>query len=67
MKDDKKFRTFIIIITVLVTVILSYNVTQEFFRTEIGGYLKRKLYFEEVISTKKLPMHPAKYWKEIKE
>jgi hypothetical protein len=67
MKDDKKFRAFVIVTMILVAVILASNVTQEFFRTEIGGYLKRKLYFEEVISTKGLPMHPADYWKKMDE
>ncbi len=67
MKDERKFRAFIIAATILVVVILAYNVTQEFFRTEIGGYLQRKLYYEEVISTKGLPMHPAEYWKKMEE
>ncbi|MBI4843480.1 MAG: hypothetical protein HY809_04055 [Nitrospirae bacterium] len=67
MKDDRKFRIFIIIAVILVAAILSYNSTQEFFTSEVGGYLKRKLYFEEVISKKGLPMHPAKYWKELKK
>jgi hypothetical protein len=67
MKDDKRFRVFTIIATILVVVILSYNITQEFFRTEIGGYLQRKLYFEEVIQPKGLPMHPAEYWRKIEK
>jgi hypothetical protein len=67
MKDDKKFRIFAAASTLLVVCILSYNILQEYFTTEIGSYIKRRLYFEKVISKKGLTLHDAKYWKKIDE
>ncbi len=67
MKDEKKFRILSILSTLIVVAILSYNVLQEYFMTEIGGHLKRRLYFEKVILKKGLTLHKAEYWREMEE
>jgi hypothetical protein len=67
MKDDKKFKIFSIISTVLVICILSYSIFQEYLATELGGYLKRRLYYEKVILKKGLTLHEGKYWKKVEE
>jgi hypothetical protein len=67
MKDDTKFRVTVILSTLFVASILSYNILQEYFMTEVGSYLKRRIYYEKVISKKGLPLHDAKYWRKIEE
>ncbi len=65
MKDERKFRILSILSTLIVVAILSYNVFQEYFMTEIGGHLKRRLYFEKVILKKGLTLHKAEYWRKM--
>ncbi len=67
MKDEKKFRILTVLSTLLIISILSYNVLQEYFMTEIGGYLKRRVYFEKVILKKGLTLHEAEYWRKMEE
>ena len=67
MRDNKKFRILTILSTVLVVCILSYNIFQEYFMTGIGSYLKRRAYYEKVISKKGLTLHNAKYWRRVEE
>jgi hypothetical protein len=67
MKDESKFTILTVLSTILIVCILSYNILQEYFMTEIGGYLKRRMYFEQVISKKGLTLHKAKYWKKLEE
>ena len=67
MKDEKKFRALAVFSTLLIICILSYNVLQEYFMTEIGGYLKRRVYFEKVILKKGLTLHEARYWRKMEE
>lgn len=65
MKDEKKFRILTILATLLIVCILSYNILQEYFITEIGGYFKRRIYYEKVISKKGLTLHKGKYWRKV--
>jgi hypothetical protein len=67
MKDDRKFRVTAIISLLLIVLILSYNILQEYYMTEIGGYLTRRAYYEKVISKKGLKLHKAKFWRNIEE
>ncbi len=67
MQDNKKFRIVTILSTLLIVCILSYNILQEYFMTEIGGYLKRRIYYETVISKKGLKLHDARHWRKIEE
>jgi hypothetical protein len=67
MKDEKKFRILSVLSIVLIICILSYNVLQEYFMTEIGGHLKRRLYYEKVILKKGLTLHKAEYWRKMEE
>jgi hypothetical protein len=63
MTDERKFRITLILSAVLVFTILSYNMAEEFFFSEIGSYLKRRIYFERVISKKGIDLHEGKYWR----
>ena len=67
MTDERKFRILAICITFLIVIILSYNVFQEYFTTGIGSYIKRRIYYEKIISKSGLPLHEGKYWKKIEE
>ncbi|MEK6581291.1 MAG: hypothetical protein AABZ25_02775 [Nitrospirota bacterium] len=60
----RKFRLLAILTTILIVLILSYNILQEYFMPEIEGYLERRVYYEKVISKKGLSMHKGMYWKE---
>lgn len=63
MKDAIKFRITIIVAITLVFSILSYNIFEEFLMTGIAGYLKRRIYYERVISKKGLSLHRGMYWR----
>ncbi|MBI5741567.1 MAG: hypothetical protein HZA16_12745 [Nitrospirae bacterium] len=63
MTDIKKFNTFAALSALLVFCILSYNVLQEYISTELGGYIKRRVYYEQVLSKKGLGLHKGKYWR----
>ena len=67
MKDEKKFRVLAILSTGLIICMLSYNVFQDYIMTEVGGHLKRRLYYEKVILKKGLTLHKAKYWRKMEE
>ncbi len=67
MKDEKKFKVLAILSTALIICILSYNVLQGYFITEIGGHMKRRIYFEKVILKKGLTLHKAEYWRKMEE
>ncbi len=63
MKDEKKFRVLMILATFLVVCILSYSILEEYLMRETVGYLKRRIYYEKVISKKGLTLHKGKYWR----
>jgi hypothetical protein len=63
MTDERKFRIFSSIVTILILLIISYNLSQEYLMTELGGYLKRRIYYETVIKKKGLSLHRAEYWR----
>ena len=50
--------------TTLVVFMLLYNIFQEYFMTEIGEYLQRRIYYQSVIAKKGLSLHKGMYWKE---
>ena len=64
MTVAKKFRILIVLTTTLVVLILSYNIFQEFFMSEIVAHFQRRIYYESVISKKGLSLHKGMYWKE---
>jgi|Deesub1362A_J573_1020465.scaffolds.fasta_scaffold03499_3 hypothetical protein len=63
MRDDKRFRVFSLFATFLVVIILSYNLLQGYLLTGFGAYIKRRIYYETVISKKGLSLHRAEYWR----
>ncbi len=64
MTDTKKFTVFIKIMAALVALVLTYNIFQEYIMTGVGDYVKRRMYYERVISKKGLTLHKGMYWKE---
>ncbi len=64
MSETKKFDILIRLVTALVVLILSYNILQEHIMTGVGDYVKRRIYYERVISKKGLSLHKGMYWKE---
>jgi hypothetical protein len=67
VKDERKFKALGILLTSLCALSMLYAAAQEFVLPGMQGYLKRKLYYETVISKKGLSMHPAKYWRKVDE
>jgi hypothetical protein len=64
MKDERKFRVAVVIAAVLCVLTVAYNVASEYFIPDIEAYVKRRLYYEQVISKKGLSLHRAEYWSE---
>ncbi len=64
MKPVTKFKLTVIFGTLLCVLALGSNVALEYFLPDIEGYIKRRVYYERVISKKGLSMHRAEYWKE---
>jgi hypothetical protein len=64
MKDEKKFRVAVVLAAVLCVLTVAYNVASEYFIPDIEAYVKRRLYYEQVISEKGLSLHRAEYWSE---
>lgn len=67
MTDEKKFKTVTFCATLLVIIILSYNIFQERFSTGLVSYMKRRAYYENVISKSGLSLHEGKYWRKTEE
>lgn len=66
MRDEKKIRFFVFLGAFLSVLIMAYNISEEYFIPEIEGYIKRRIYYEKVISKKGLSLHNAMYWEEKK-
>jgi len=64
MPDARKFHILMYAAATLTLLILAYNVSQDLFMPGIEGYIKRRLYFEQVISKKGLDLHKGMHWKE---
>lgn len=64
MKDEKKFRLFLGISVLLITVSLFFNIFGERYSKDIGSYIERRFYYERVISKKGLSLHRALYWRQ---
>jgi|Deesub1362A_J573_1020465.scaffolds.fasta_scaffold00004_283 hypothetical protein len=63
MRDERKFKVFIIFVAVLCVLAIGYNIAEEYFLPDIENYIQRRLYYERVISKKGLSLHEAKYWR----
>lgn len=61
-KDDKKTLLVGIILSVLVILSILYNLSGGGWLENQMDYLRRRYYYEKVIK-KKLPMHPARFWR----
>jgi hypothetical protein len=64
MRDERKFRFAVFSAALLCVLAIAYNIVSEYFLPDIEGYMKRRLYYERVISKKGLSMHRAMYWRE---
>jgi hypothetical protein len=64
MREEKKFKLTVILVSALCVLGIAYNVVSEYLLPDIEGYVKRRFHFERVISKKGLSMHEAEYWRE---
>ncbi len=62
--DTKKFTWLAGALTGLVLLALTANVLQDTVLAGAGEYVKRRLYYERVISQKGLSLHEGTFWKE---
>lgn len=67
MKDASKFRVAVISGVLLCVLAVAYNFAGEYVLHDVQDYLKRRIYFERVISKKGLSMHEAQYWRKVEE
>lgn len=63
-RDTRRFRRLIWAGTVLTLLVLFYNVFQESFLSDIESYIRRRLYYEQVISKKGLSLHEGQHWRQ---
>jgi hypothetical protein len=66
MTDIRKFKYLLLFTTVLIGLILTYNVLAESVLREAGNTLQRRLYYEKIISKRGLSLHQGDYWREKK-
>lgn len=66
MSDTGKFKALLFAVTAVVILIFAQNIFEDRLTGGMENYLKRRLYFEKVISKKALSLHRALYWKEEK-
>lgn len=64
MTDQKKFRLVIFFAVALTALVLLQNVAKEYFMTDIEGYVRRRIYYEQTISQKGLSGKKGMYWRE---
>jgi len=62
--DRKKFTWLAGSMTCIVLLALTVNVLQDTVLAGAGGYVKRRFYYEKVITQKGLDLHKGMYWKE---
>lgn len=67
MEEKRKFRVFIYISTLLVVLVISYNILHDYFEKNIFSYLKRRIYYERVISKSSLSKEKARFWKRVEK
>jgi hypothetical protein len=63
MRDERKFRLLVGVSFIICILVFAYNISSEYFLQDMEGYLKRRIYYERVISKKGLSLHEAMYWK----
>jgi hypothetical protein len=64
MRDGRKLSIAVVFAAALCVLTVAYNVAQEYFIPDIEAYVKRRIYYEQVISKKGLSLHKAEYWSE---
>ena len=64
-QDDRKAILVNLVLSGLVLLSILYNTVGKDWVHRQWNYLRRWCYFENVI--KDLPMHPARFWREIKQ
>jgi hypothetical protein len=67
MRDERKFKLVAVMAALLCVLGVAYNIASEYLLPDIENYIKRRLYYEQVISKKGLSMHRAEYWREVGE
>lgn len=64
--DIKKAKLLTACSAALVGLVLAYNLIEDYVSPILEGYVQRRIYYETVISKKRLSEHRAMFWKEQK-
>ena len=62
--DKRKFKLLLSASAALVIAILAFSALRETVMPDVENYLKRRAYYENMISKKGLGLHQGLYWKE---
>lgn len=62
--DSSRFVRLAWAATVLILFVLTTNIMQDSVLGRGGEYIKRRIYYEKVLSRKGLSLHKGSYWKE---
>lgn len=63
MKDERRFGVLLSVSFLICLLAIAYNVAGLDLAGEAKGYVKRRLYYESVISKKGLSLHRGQYWR----
>ncbi len=63
--EDRKTRLVSIALMVLVVLSLLYNTVAHQWVQSQWEYFKRRLAFERTVKKTGLPMHPARFWRQV--
>jgi hypothetical protein len=66
MRDARKFKLLSAAAALLCMLSVAYNMASEYILPDIEDYIKRRLYYEQVISKKGLSLHEAEYWRPVR-
>ena len=64
MNDTRKFKAVLIGTGLVCLMVIGYNVFEESLISDLSAYLKRRTFYENVLSNKGLRLHKGMYWKE---
>jgi hypothetical protein len=65
-RDDRKALLVSLVLLVLVVLSIAYNTFGQQWVQDQWAYIKRRLYFERVVKRSNLPMHPARFWRQVR-
>jgi len=63
MQDEKKLRISLFLVMLIIVLSITYTVFQDYFASEVFGYISRRSYYHSAISPKGLSLHEGQYWR----